>query len=114
MNCFFISIVSLILGFFLYVSFVDRVFGPDPKAKMPALCKYEGVDFTPMSAWELFITVALAGINSLSYPVAPIIEGRVSLHRVTTGKRVAQNAKLEDLVVKTRIAFRRDANPPAL
>jgi carbon starvation protein CstA len=54
MNCIFISIVGLILGFFLYGSFVDRVFGPDPKAKMPTLCKYEGVDFTPMSAWELF------------------------------------------------------------
>ena len=116
MNCFFISIVSLILGFFLflYVSFVDRVFGPGPKAKMPALCKYDGVDFTPMPAWELFITIALAGINSLSYPVVPILEGRVSLHHVTRGKRVAQNAKLEDLVVKTRIAFRRGATPPAL
>ena len=59
------------------------------------------------------ITVALAGINSLSCPAAPIIDGRVSLHRVATGKQVTQNAKLDDLVVKTRIAFRRGAIPPA-
>jgi hypothetical protein len=109
MNCFLIPIVGLILGFFLYGSFVDRVFGPDSKAKMPALCKYDDVEFTPMPTWELFITLALAGINSLSCPAAPIIGGRVSLHHVTTGMRVKQNAKLEDLIFKTRIAFRRGA-----
>lgn len=113
MNCFFISIVDLILGVLLYGSFVDRVFGPDPKAKTPVLCKYDGLGFSPMPAWKLLIMVALADINSLSYSATPIIEGSVSLHHVTTGKRVTQSAKLENLVVKTRIAFSRSANPLA-
>ena len=58
------------------------------------------------------VAIALAEVNRLSYPATPIIEGNVSLHRMIIGKRVKQNAKLEDLMVRTRIKFRVGAIHP--
>ena len=50
-----ISIAALILGYFLYGKFVERVFGPDPARPTPALSKADGVDFVPMPTWKVFM-----------------------------------------------------------
>ena len=41
MISFFISVAALILGYLLYGKFVERVFGPDPSRKTPAITKAE-------------------------------------------------------------------------
>ncbi|MCR5560888.1 MAG: carbon starvation protein A [Bacteroidales bacterium] len=55
MFSFIISIAALILGFFLYGRFVERVFGPDPARQTPALAKADGVDYVPMPAWKVYM-----------------------------------------------------------
>lgn len=55
MLSFVISIVALILGYFLYGAFVDRVFGPDPKRPTPAVTKADGVDFIAMPSWKVYM-----------------------------------------------------------
>ena len=55
MLSFVISIVALILGYFLYGTFVDRVFGPDPKRPTPAVTKADGVDFIAMPSWKVYM-----------------------------------------------------------
>ena len=37
----------LVGGYFLYGSYVERVFGPDKTRKTPALTMADGVDFIP-------------------------------------------------------------------
>lgn len=55
MYSFLISLVALILGYFIYGSVVDRIFGPDPTAVTPAVSKNDGVDYVPMPTWKVFM-----------------------------------------------------------
>ena len=55
MISFVISIIALILGYIFYGAFVNKVFGPDPKAVTPAVSKADGVDFVPMPAWKVYM-----------------------------------------------------------
>ncbi|MBO6097674.1 MAG: carbon starvation protein A, partial [Bacteroidales bacterium] len=50
-----ISMVALVLGYVIYGAFVDRVFGPDPKRKTPAITKADGVDFIAMPTWKVYM-----------------------------------------------------------
>ena len=55
MVSFVISILVLVLGYLLYGKFVERVFGPDPARKTPAVEKADGVDFIAMPTWKVFM-----------------------------------------------------------
>lgn len=55
MYSFLISIAALLLGYFFYGAFVERVFGPDPKRPTPAVAKADGVDYIAMPTWKVFM-----------------------------------------------------------
>ena len=55
MYSFLISIAALVLGYFLYGAFVDRIFGPDPSRKTPAITKADGVDYIAMPTWKVYM-----------------------------------------------------------
>ena len=55
MISFLLSIVALILGYLLYGALVDRVFGPDPSRKTPAVEKADGVDYIALPNWKVFM-----------------------------------------------------------
>ena len=55
MYSFLISIAALVLGYFIYGAFVDRVFGPDPSRKTPAVTKEDGVDYIAMPTWKVYM-----------------------------------------------------------
>ena len=55
MISFVLSILALVLGYLLYGKFVERVFGPDPARKTPAVEKADGVDFIVMPTWKVFM-----------------------------------------------------------
>ena len=54
MITFSLSLVALILGYFLYGRFVERVFGPDDRPT-PAVAKADGVDFIVLPGWKIFM-----------------------------------------------------------
>lgn len=54
MISFIISLIALVLGFFLYGRFVERVFGPDDRVT-PAVSKCDGVDFMVLPNWKIFM-----------------------------------------------------------
>ena len=54
MITFILSLVALILGYFLYGRFVERVFGPDDR-ETPAVAKADGVDFMVLPNWKIFM-----------------------------------------------------------
>ena len=54
MITFVVSLVALVLGYFLYGRFVERVFGPDNRPT-PAVAKADGVDFIVLPSWKIFM-----------------------------------------------------------
>ena len=55
MISFVIALAALLLGFFLYGSFVERVFGADSRKATPAVAHPDGVDFIPLPTWKVFM-----------------------------------------------------------
>ncbi len=72
MITFLIGVAILILGYFTYGKFVERVFGPDDRMT-PALANPDGVDRVPMPHWKnvLIQLLNIAGIG----PVIGVILG---------------------------------------
>ena len=54
MISFTLSLLALILGYFLYGRFVEKVFGPDNR-KTPAIAKADGLDFVVLPNWKVFM-----------------------------------------------------------
>lgn len=55
MFSFIISILALILGYFVYGKVVEKVFGPDPARVTPAVGMRDDVDFVPMPSWKVYM-----------------------------------------------------------
>ena len=67
MITFFVCILSLILAYFIYGSFVGRFFGVDVKRTTPAVELEDGVDFKPMPTWKVFVIqfLNIAGLGPI-------------------------------------------------
>ena len=50
-----ISIAALILGYFVYGRFVEKVFGPDKNRLTPAHSKADGIDYLLLPSWKVFM-----------------------------------------------------------
>jgi len=67
MITFTVSIAFLIAGYFIYGKFAARFFGEDKERITPALSMNDGVDFTPMPLWKIFIIqfLNIAGLGPI-------------------------------------------------
>ncbi len=77
MITFLVALVVLVLGFVLYGTLVEKVFGIDPKAETPAITKNDGVDFVPMSGWRIFLVqfLNIAGLGPIFGAIMGIFFG---------------------------------------
>lgn len=48
------ALALLVLGYFIYGTFVERVFGVDPDRRTPCYEKQDGADYVPMSTWKVY------------------------------------------------------------
>ena len=66
MITFTIALVVLILGYWIYGSYVNRVFGPDNRPT-PATTMADGVDFVPLPNWKIFMIqfLNIAGLGPI-------------------------------------------------
>lgn len=55
MYSFIISIVALVLGYFIYGRVVEKIFGADPARVTPAVSMQDGVDYVPMPSWKVYM-----------------------------------------------------------
>ena len=55
MITFVIALVCLVLGYFVYGTFVEKVFGIDANRKTPCYTMHDGADFLPMPTWKVFM-----------------------------------------------------------
>ena len=59
MISFFASLATLIIGYYLYGKFAEKVFGPEFDRTTPAIAHPDGVDFVPMKSWRAFLVQLL-------------------------------------------------------
>ena len=55
MITFVIALVCLVLGYFVYGSFVEKVFGADANRMTPCYTLNDGADYVPMPTWKVFM-----------------------------------------------------------
>ena len=66
MVTFTIALIALILGYVIYGSYVNKIFGPDDR-ETPAFTKADGVDFMPLPTWKIFMIqfLNIAGLGPI-------------------------------------------------
>ena len=62
-----LALAALVVGFFTYGKFVERIFGVEPDRKTPAIANPDGVDFVPLSSWKIFMIqfLNIAGLGPI-------------------------------------------------
>ena len=66
MITFTLALFLLVVGYFIYGKFVERVFGPDNRVT-PALSMTDGVDYVPLPIWKVFMIqfLNIAGLGPI-------------------------------------------------
>jgi carbon starvation protein CstA len=87
MILFFVSVGLLLLGYFVYGAFVDRVFGADPTRLTPAETMADGVDYIKMPTWKIFLIQLLniAGLGPIYGPILGALYGPIALIWIVFG-----------------------------
>jgi len=77
----------LILGYFTYGVFVERVFGIDAKRLTPCMTKEDGVDYISMPTWKVFFIQLLdiAGLGPIFGPILGALYGPSALIWIVVG-----------------------------
>lgn len=67
MVSFSICLLALVVGYFVYGRVVERIFGPDPGRKTPALERPDGVDYVVLPRWKIFMIqfLNIAGLGPI-------------------------------------------------
>ena len=67
MITFLISILLLVVGYFIYGKVVERFIGIDPARNTPAYDREDGIDYMPMPTWKVFVIqfLNIAGLGPI-------------------------------------------------
>lgn len=67
MITFIVSVVLLLLGYWLYSKLIERIIGVDPQRTTPAVAHPDGVDYVPMKPWRIFLIqfLNIAGVGPI-------------------------------------------------
>lgn len=77
MAAFLISLAVLVAGYFIYGTLVERLFGADASRKTPAYTHRDGIDYTPMAAWKVFLIqfLNIAGLGPIFGAIMGVMYG---------------------------------------
>ncbi|QEH17375.1 carbon starvation CstA family protein [Histophilus somni] len=84
---FFFCVALLILGYFTYGKFVEKVFVINPNKKTPAYSMTDGVDYVPMSKKKIWLIQLLniAGTGPIFGPIMGALYGPVAMLWIVLG-----------------------------
>ena len=87
MITFLICLALLIVAYFTYGKFLEKVCGIDPKVKVPSETMYDGVDYIPMPRWRTFLIQLLniAGVGPIFGAIMGAYYGPVAFLWITFG-----------------------------
>ena len=59
--------LALVVGYFVYGKFIEKIAGVDLKRVTPAFTKQDGVDFLPLPTWKIFMIqfLNIAGLGPI-------------------------------------------------
>lgn len=86
-----ISIVILIIGYYVYGTICERIFEIDPDRPTPAYTESDGVDFVPLPRWKSFLIqfLNIAGLGPIFGAVAGAMWGPVAFLWIVLGCLIA-------------------------
>lgn len=87
MITFITAILCLIMGYAIYGSFVERTFGIDTSRKTPCYTNNDGVDYTPMATWKVFLIqfLNIAGTGPIFGAIQGILFGPAAYFWIVLG-----------------------------
>ena len=87
MISFLISIVVLVLGYFVYGNYIERKFEVDPNRPTPAITKQDGVDYVPLPLGKIFLIqfLNIAGLGPIFGAIAGALWGPVAFLWIVFG-----------------------------
>lgn len=87
MVSFFISLIALIVGYFVYGAIVEKFFGADETKETPAVRLEDGVDFVPMPIWKIFLIqfLNIAGLGPIFGAIAGALWGPAAFLWIVLG-----------------------------
>ena len=87
MISFIVSIAVLILGYFTYGKFVEKIFGVDKDRPTPAIRLQDNVDFMPLPAWRIFLIqfLNIAGLGPIFGAIAGAMFGPAAFLWIVLG-----------------------------
>ena len=77
MDTFCIALLLLVLGYVIYGAVVEKIFGADSSRKTPCYTMADGVDYTPMPTWKVFLIqfLNIAGTGPIFGAILGILYG---------------------------------------
>jgi len=87
MITFFVAIAVLIGGYFIYGTFVEKVFGVDTKRETPAYTHQDNVDYVPMSWGRIFLIqfLNIAGLGPIFGAIMGAVYGPAAFLWIVLG-----------------------------
>ena len=87
MITFFLSILLLVVAYFTYGKFIEKVFGPVESRKTPAYANADGVDYVPMKKQKnaLIQLLNIAGTGPIFGPIMGALFGPVAFLWIVFG-----------------------------
>jgi carbon starvation protein CstA len=87
MITFLVALLLLIVGYFIYGTFVDRVFGIDPSRPTPAVTQNDGVDYIPLASWRIFLIqfLNIAGLGPIFGAIMGVLYGPAAYFWIVFG-----------------------------
>lgn len=87
MISFLLSIVALVVGYFIYSKVVEKAFGADENIQTPAVRLEDGVDFVPMPSWKIFLIqfLNIAGLGPIFGAISGALWGPAAFLWIVLG-----------------------------
>ncbi|MGK7377489.1 carbon starvation CstA family protein [Planococcus sp. 1R117A] len=87
MITFFVSIIILVIAYFTYGKFIEKMFNPVEERKTPAYANHDGVDFVPMNKHKnaLIQLLNIAGTGPIFGPIMGALYGPVAFLWIVIG-----------------------------
>ncbi|OBU14586.1 carbon starvation protein CstA [Photobacterium aquimaris] len=87
MTWFLLCVAALIGGYFIYGSFIEKVFGVNTNRQTPAYTKQDGVDYVPMSNSKVYLVQLLniAGVGPIFGPIMGALYGPAAMLWIVLG-----------------------------
>lgn len=87
MISFILSIIALIVAYFTYGKFIEKVFGVQKERETPALRLKDDIDFIPLSTWRIFLIqfLNIAGLGPIFGAIAGAMFGPAAFLWIVLG-----------------------------